>query len=91
MFDYVGITLYSRLIKGREVDVFLGHCSNYFMEVVSTLCFGRQSVPEPNLIRTLMARMFLEQRSGKLDTVPIVTSSLLQLLLENRCGILHYS
>ena len=60
------------------------------MEVVSTLCFGRRSAPEPDLITMLMTMMFVERcgvispTARKLDAVPVITSSLLQLLLEHK-------
>jgi hypothetical protein len=61
------------------------------MEVVSSLCFGRKDAPEPKLIEILM-KMMLTEKQGvisasverKMDSVPVVTSSLLQLLLEHR-------
>ena len=81
-----------RLIKGKkELKDFKQHCHNYFMEVVSSLCFGGQTTPEPSLINMLMKMMFSEEQSiiasssdRKLDAVPVITSSLLQLLLEHK-------
>ena len=67
------------------------------MEVVSTLCFGGQRIPEPGLIKMLMQIIFTENSNselatqdltpltdGKMDEVPVVRSSLLQLLLEHK-------
>ena len=80
--------IYSRLIKKAENVEFTHHCSNYFMGVVSTLCFGGRVPPEPDLIRMLMDMMTEKQGViwpfGKLNAVPVVTSSLLQLLLEHK-------
>ena len=65
------------------------------MEVVSTLCFGGQSAPEPALIKSLMELVFTEDKdlvsplteastSHKSDKINVVKSSLLQLLLEHK-------
>ena len=64
------------------------------MEVVSTLCFGGQRIPEPGLIKMLMQIVFTETPNselttqdltdGKMGEVPVVRSSLLQLLLEHK-------
>ena len=63
------------------------------MEVVTTLCFGGDSMPEPELIKMLMDIIFTENDStrdltpftdAKGDKSPIVRSSLLQLLLEHK-------
>ena len=65
-------------------------CHSYFIEVVSTLCFGGESAPEPDLIEMLMDVVFNKDKDlvspipgGKADTVSVVRSSLLQLLLEH--------
>ena len=67
------------------------------MELVSTLCFGTQSPPEPPLIAMLINTVFKEReeteletqelspyRETKSDKVPVIRSFLLQLLLEHR-------
>ncbi len=64
------------------------------MEVVSTLCFGGQSAPEPALIKSLMEMVFTEDSDlvspitemggSKSDKVSVVQSSMLQLLLEHK-------
>ena len=69
------------------------------MEVVSTLCFGGQDAPEPELIKSLMETVFATNREGTMfttreitpydqesncDEVPVVRSFLLQLLLEHK-------
>lgn len=78
------------------MKVFKKHCQNYFLEVVSSLCFGGQSAPEDALIKMLMEVIFTENQKmdfttreithvtdAKTDEVPVVRSSLLQLLLEH--------
>lgn len=74
-------------------------CRDFFMEVVSTLCFGGQDTPEPQLIKCLMETVFAMNREGTMfttrditqydqesacDEVPVVRSFLLQLLLEHK-------
>ena len=67
------------------------------MEVVSTLCFGGDRAPEPDLIKMLMEIIYTEKKDagvitqdltpfteGKKDKVPVIRSSLLQLLLEHK-------
>ena len=81
-------------MKKFQVD-----CCNYFVEVVSTLCFGGDKVPEPDLIKMLMEIIYkaegdtdteltqdltflTEEKEDKL--LPIIRSSLLQLLFEHK-------
>ena len=72
-------------------------CQSFFVEVVSSLCFGQDSPPEPQLIIILMNLVFYEETSGlKLrdmrpfkeeesgGTVTFIRSFLLQLLLEHK-------
>ena len=69
-------------------------CHSYYIEVVSTLCFGGQHAPEPELIKNLMEVVFTKDRdlvsplidtkTEKGDEVSIIRSSLLQLLLEHK-------
>lgn len=69
------------------------------MEVVSSLCFGDQKAPEPELIRCLMETVFAIKDGGAMfttrditpydhetqcDDVPVIRSFLLQLLLEHK-------
>ena len=74
----------------RDMKGFQHHCNNYFMEVVTTLCFGGDSMPEPELIKMLMDIIFMENDStrdltpftdDKGDKGQIIRSS---LLLEHR-------
>ena len=82
-----------RLVESKHMKKFQQHCNNYFMEVVTTLCFGGDSMPEPDLIKMLMDIVFTENDSTcdltpfkdvKGDKSPTVRSSLLQLLLEHK-------
>ena len=74
-------------------------CRDFFMEVVSTLCFGGQTAPESQLIACLMETVFARNTDGTMfgtreitpydhksscDEVPVVRSFLLQLLLEHK-------
>ncbi len=72
-------------------------CRGFFMEIVSTLCFRGQAVPEPNLVWMLLDTVFMEKdqlhtqeltpyKDDKSagDKIPTVRSFLLQLLLEHR-------
>ncbi len=73
------------------MNSFLKSCCQYFMEVVSTLCFGYELFPEPELIEMLMNIIFMENKTRDLappfkalknDNKPTIRSSLLQLLLD---------
>lgn len=85
-----------RYFTKKGLVTFKRHCHNYFIEVVSTLCFGGHSAPEPDLIKNLMEVVFTEdsdlvtphieskgEKSSKSGKVSVVRSSLLQLLLEH--------
>ena len=68
------------------------------MEIVSSLCFGDQKAPEPELIKSLMETVFATKEGAMLgtrditpynhelqhDDVPVIRSFLLQLLLEHK-------
>lgn len=68
-------------------------CDNFFLEVVSTLCFGQATIPESDLIEMLFDLIFSEStddstttrqltlRKQKDDETPVIRSFLLQLLL----------
>lgn len=90
------IVFYLRLIKkkSKEAKDFKKHCQSFFLEVVSSLCFGGQSAPEESLIKMLMGVVFTENQdvvftreithiTDTTDETPVVRSSLLQLLLEH--------
>lgn len=70
------------------------------MEVVSSLCFGGPGVPEPQLVKLLLDTVFIESGEERIstreltpyqneghDSVPVIRSSILQLLLEHRLGV----
>lgn len=91
LFCYIITNIFLRLVKSKEMKSFKKFCHNYFIEVVSTLCFGGQSAPEPALIKMLMEVVFTKDKDmvspmpgGKIDEVSVVRSSLLQLLLEHK-------
>ena len=66
----------------------------FFMEVVSQLCFGEQAAPEPDLVKLLLNTVFIEKtdstqeltpyKDDRADKIPTIRSFLLQLLLEHR-------
>ena len=69
------------------------------MEVVSSLCFGQTTPPEPELIEKLLEIVFTEKDETKelsysdkerTDKVPVIRSFLLQLLLEHKYTIILY-
>ena len=68
-------------------------CDSFFMEVVSSLCFGDGQAPEPDLINMLMYTVLFEEQTRELspynepkpDRTPTIKSGCrLQLLLEHR-------
>lgn len=70
-------------------------CREFFMELVSDLCFGGDAVPEADLVKMLLDTVFIEKndstqeltpyRDDRADKIPTIRSFLLQLLLEYRC------
>lgn len=86
-----------RYLKSKELIGLKRDCHSYYIEVVSTLCFGGESAPEPKLIKSLMEVVFtkdsdlvsplIDIQTGKQlknDKISVVRSSLLQLLLEHK-------
>ena len=68
-------------------------CKSYFMEVVSSLCFGQPTPPESDLISELLRIVITDQNKTKeftyseeekADEIPVIRSFLLQLLLEHK-------
>ncbi len=65
-------------------------CNNFFVEIVSTLCFGNVEAPEPGLIKLLLDTVLQDTQTSKFspyddrDTNPTIRSFLLQLLLEHK-------
>ena len=84
--------LWCRYIEEKETPTFERNCRNYFMEVISSLCFGQYAVPEQDLIKMLMQIIFVDKKTrdltyhkeGKKDKKATIRSALLQLLLEYR-------
>ncbi len=64
-------------------------CNRFFIEVVSSLCFGGMEVPEPELVKLLLDTVFRDTQTSRLspyneqDDTPTIRSFLLQLLLEH--------
>jgi hypothetical protein len=90
---YISISSYfcSRLIKSKHLKAFKRHCHSFFLEIVSSLCFGGESAPEEALIKMLMDVIFTDDATCEIthdpradtDETPVIRSSLLQLLLEH--------
>lgn len=81
------LTVSPRLVDSKDLKQLKKYCHSYFIEVVSTLCFGGDKAPEPALIKMLMDIVYTEDKdlvTGKVDKVSVVRSSLLQLLLEHK-------
>lgn len=91
--------MYLCAFNSQQHNQVLISCRDFFMEVVSTLCFGGRDAPEPELVKSLMDTVFGTNREGtmfttrditpydqesKCDEVPVVRSFLLQLLLEHK-------
>ena len=63
-------------------------CNRFFIEVVSSLCFGGREAPEPDLVKVLLDTVLHDTETSKLspykepDKTPTIRSFLLQLLLE---------
>lgn len=76
------------------MTLFRNRCKLFFMELVSSLCFGQVTPPEQELVHLLLNIVFVEQHEqhgtkeftysekAKIDSVPVIRSFLLQLLLE---------
>ncbi len=65
-------------------------CNSFFVEVVSSLCFGDIEAPEPDLIKLLLDTVIQDTQTSKFspyddqDKTPTIRSFLLQLLLEHK-------
>ena len=63
-------------------------CNQFYIEVISSLCFGGREIPEPKLVKTLLDMVLHGTRTSKLllykqpDTAPTIRSFLLKLLLD---------
>ena len=66
-------------------------CNRFFIEVVSSLCFGGMEAPEPELVKLLLDTVLRDNQTSRLspyndeqqDETPTIRSFLLQLLLEH--------
>ena len=78
-----------------ELKALRSHSHVFFMEVVSTLCFG-YGTPEDRLIKELIDTVFLERTDAVVatkeltyaetstDSVPVIRSFLLKLLVDQK-------
>ncbi|XP_064403130.1 E3 ubiquitin-protein ligase RNF213-like isoform X2 [Halichondria panicea] len=66
-------------------------CNRFFIEVVSSLCFGGMEAPETELVKLLLDTVLRDNQTSRLspyndeqqDETPTIRSFLLQLLLEH--------
>ena len=88
---------YYRTKESKKIyHAIMKSCDDFFMEVVSTLCFGQATVPDGDLIEMLLNLIFtaatsadgattstkqLTSHKQRTDEVPVIRSFLLQLLL----------
>ena len=80
--------LQKKIKKSKELKK---SCSNFFLEIISNLCFGGEAAPESKLIKMLLDTVFAEStqeltpyKQVKPDKSPTIRSFLLQLLMEHR-------
>ena len=78
-------------------------CRTFFMEVISSLCFGGVGVPEPELVKLLLDTVFIDSDDKQIytrnltpflkerDSEPVIRTFVLQLLLEHRFGAITFS
>ena len=65
------------------------NCNRFFIEVVSSLCFGGMEAPEPEVVKLLLDTVLHDSQTSRLspyneqDETPTIRSFLLQLLLEH--------
>lgn len=86
------------MLDKKKIKGIMKSCKEFFMELVSDLCFKSQGTPEPALIKLLFDIIFIENddctqeltpyNDDKFDTIPTIRSFLLQLLLEHRYALL---
>ena len=89
--------------RNAKMTQFRSQCKLFFMELVSSLCFGQATPPEPELVKHLLNIVFVEKEDKlqtkdftyskhvKKDRVPVIRSFLLQLLLEYKWAQHKYS
>ena len=102
IYMYFIFSVYSKgtfLTKSRgkpaQLKALRNDCHVFFMEVVSTLCFG-YGTPEDRLIKMLIDTVFSEKGGAEVttkeltysetttDSVPVIRSFLLKLLVDQR-------
>ena len=81
--------------ESSQLKALRNDCHVFFMEVVSTLCFG-YGIPEDRLIKMLIDTVFSEKGGAEVttkeltyseattDSVPVIRSFLLKLLVDQR-------
>ena len=90
----IGYHMNASLCRSQPKNLSTIHrsCRAFFMELVSSLCFGAHSAPEPELIKILINMVFTDvgtqdfspYEEVRSDEVPIIRSFLLRLLLEHK-------
>lgn len=81
--------VYENISRGGSVGE---SCQSFFMEMISSLCFGQSSPPDHELLQYLLAIVFTEKydrefsylKDAQSDKVSVIRSFLLQLLLEHK-------
>ena len=76
----------------KNATLFKEDCQRYFVEIVSSHCFGGHTPPDSSLVNMLMeivfpkhsdTRQITHLKKAKADKIPMIRSFLLQLLLEH--------
>ncbi len=80
--------MFNKKLKAYKLKI-KKSCNRFFIEVVSSLCFGGVDAPEPELVKSLLDTVLQDNQTSKLspykeqDETPTIRSFLLQLLLEH--------
>ena len=75
-------------VDAKTAEKIKGDCNQFYIEVISSLCFGGREAPEPELVNTLLDMVLHGTGTSKLllykqpDSAPTIRSFLLQLLLD---------
>ena len=75
-------------VDAKTTEKIKRDCNNFYVEVISSLCFGGREAPEPELVKTLLDMVLHDTGTSKLllyeppDSAPTIRSFLLQLLLD---------
>ncbi len=91
------ITTVLKYSGNEQSRIIKQYCHSFFMELVSTLCFGQSTPPEEELVKELLklvvtnddkTRVFsYSENIEKVDQVPVIRSFLLQLLMEHKLAV----